>query len=714
MEEDGSLNLESEERISTSFQNEISLKNREKSKEQLQDLRQHLAGIAKINVALKALRKSQALEQEDLYYSLQKRLDDRYSRETTVEYSRIHLEVEMEKEELQFKLSLASAESAHEAVLIPVNSALNEAEGDLRKVKHLRDAKHELTEKVAELEKVLAAERLAQITDIFERDKVFVRGKEDAHAGHMLASRKCKKDVLKNATYFLREKKAEAETTGVELDVNLENRSRFTWVLLERCDKALETNRVLRNELELVDGTGEAIAGRIREVNGTTERIRRKMQRNFVGIDDHASVGGTPQPTKQERRLVGDRKFSGGNTLPIVTRRGEEVPSALQARRFEVGVLEATLLHHRTTLEQMQLRLNGVIEARTALCGLCDQAIVLLLGCSADSKRVASEQTKGGIIGRISPRLRSQSGDFEWLLGEAIPARPDDATATELASLARFLLQRLHDYRFLLRGENAPTRVMQRSETKGRTGHNQAQQRTRKDSSDCRVDGLESPSAGSLDAARGRGREKDSADQGHESLVTGVENRSGGSKDASAAEVGSQTSADSLLPPLAPPPPPAPQPLALSGDEAEEDREISERSPFWTRNEADRIMINKPGTGDIQALGASLDSIAPGSAGMRSVNGEVGGSCHRQSRPRAMVGTARLSKTARQAMRNVPSQRFSQLPNTAGRAHSPLLPVNMVGSKPALLPPELVTSPSRYEYTISISNSASKRQGARI
>lgn len=331
------------------------------------------------------------------------------------------LEFEGERDALRLERLRLDAEASHNAAMGPAKVALADAEASLRKVSYLEEEQEELLGRIAALEALTASDQAAWLAASLEADRGTVRVLEATRAGGMVVARERRRLTIKGAATWVEATAAATVVEGARLSSELKERGKAVEAVLQRCKATALEQSQLRQELELCDGAGAAMAGRVRAAERRARELRASPAR--VGL---ARSGQEDDTSLRSVHESGE---------------GPWHPEALRAARERQEGGAARLQRLRAARAEVDATLQLAVSALSTC--LAD-------GAAADHGRAASALASASSVSSASPAR-------EWSFSEAPPASFEELSPRDQAAFARAALRRLHAYRQRLRSTPAPT-----------------------------------------------------------------------------------------------------------------------------------------------------------------------------------------------------------------------------------------------------------------
>jgi len=333
----------------------------------------------------------------------------------------LRLELEGERNASRMEEHRLGAEASHHAAIGPAKIALADAEGDFRKVSFLEEEEAELLGQIAELEALKVSDAAQWLEASLEADRSTVQVLEATRAGGMVEARERRRIIIKGAAEWMEATTAAAVEEGARLSSELRARGKSVDAVLQRCSDSATEEARLRQELDLCDGAGAAMARRVKHAKRRISELSAALAARSELTESSADV-----------------------RLP---------PTAPEQSTANEGYWHAeTLRRAREKLEAGAVQLLRVQAARADIDTAIQEAARLLSACVADCKRAAAEHDQGTSSAMaFSPSLWGLAPMRDWSVEEAVPANLDELSDRGQVALGRDVLGRLHAYRQSLR-----------------------------------------------------------------------------------------------------------------------------------------------------------------------------------------------------------------------------------------------------------------------
>ena len=437
------------------------------------------------NLQLKQDHAAAAIEQEDTYFSLQRRLDDNYERITELERAIIKVEVDLDVANLHYSRDTSASEAVHKQDMSDANRALSEAEADLRRVRKLEDTRITLTEHISTLEKQLVVEHHEHMQACLAAERIYVRAKEESKAGAFVATRLTKRDITRRAPELFLQRAAEASENGAYLVEGLEAGNKAVQALVERCDRALREQRDLKVQLELLDGTGAAVTQRLRDLTSREAALRAPLNHGFGLVDD------APLPPSSRGRDTqsgvlpadGDEGLPGGlAALAVAVEDGDSAEEDVERPLLDlaggtfsapnrVRLLEEQVRAVRNQLEARRARGAAALERRETAERRATRALDIISRCAGDCLEDMEAEDRAAAVEKANARHHHHRASMVEAAADHVtskwrrPWTPSDPIPSSFASplalhgLLAHLAKETHHHRLALRGEAPPLPV---------------------------------------------------------------------------------------------------------------------------------------------------------------------------------------------------------------------------------------------------------------
>ena len=170
---------------------------------ELSHAKSHLRELVGSTKELGAAVQASAAEGEDVYYFMQRKLDDNFEQILELERRQVEIEVDSDRLDYDAKQAAAAGEKAFAEASKASAHALAAAEDEVRALRPLKEEKDALEAKLAELAAAVKDERRAYMEACAERDRAHVRGKEAMKASKVEAIRLQKEAMLAGTEAFL-------------------------------------------------------------------------------------------------------------------------------------------------------------------------------------------------------------------------------------------------------------------------------------------------------------------------------------------------------------------------------------------------------------------------------------------------------------------------------------------------------------------------------
>lgn len=239
-----------------------------------------------------------------------------------------------------------------------------------------------------------------------------------------MEARERQRIIIKGAAEWMEATTAAAVEEGARLSSELRVRGKSVDAVLQRCSDSATEEARLRQELDLCDGAGAAMARRVKHAKRRISELNAALAARSDKTDLTESSADVRLP-----------------------------PPATEQSTANEGYWHAeTLRRAREKLEAGAVQLLRVQAARADIDTTIQEAARLLSACVADCKRAAAEHDQGTSSAiTFSPSLWGLAPTRDWSVEEAVPANLDELSDRGQAALGREVLGRLHAYRQSLR-----------------------------------------------------------------------------------------------------------------------------------------------------------------------------------------------------------------------------------------------------------------------
>jgi len=332
------------------------------------------------------------------------------------------LELEGERNASRLEEDRLGEEASHYAAIGPAKIALADAEGDFRKVSFLEEEEAELLAQIAEIEALKVSDAAQWLEASLEADRGTVQVLEATRAGGMVEARERRRIIIKGAAEWKEATAAAAVAEGARLSSELKARGKSVDAVLQRCSSSATEEARLRQELDLCDGAGAAMARRVKQAKRRIQELKAALAARSDLTESGADVSIPPPAPEQSS--------NGAHWHAEALRKARE--------KLEAGAVQ----------------LLRVQAARAEIDAAVQEAARLLSACVADCKRAAAEHERSSSAMAFSPSLWGLVPTRDWSVEEAVPANLDELSYRGQVSLGREVLGRLHAYRHCLRSSS--------------------------------------------------------------------------------------------------------------------------------------------------------------------------------------------------------------------------------------------------------------------
>lgn len=222
-----------------------------------------LEAMKKTNKTL--LARSKADPNADLYFGLQRGLDANYTRSILLANKALSLELDVERAIVEYECRRNREEVSYKQSLNEASTTFSESLAELRRMHHVLDAHSDLLEEVKNLEIAVTDEARAHSLRSLESDRAFVKEVSLNMSEGLFDTRRARREILKSAAGLKESKPYEVLERQKSLCEILSRGNKDSDLLLARCSRASNTQKLLQRELELLHNQGEGITHRIKK-----------------------------------------------------------------------------------------------------------------------------------------------------------------------------------------------------------------------------------------------------------------------------------------------------------------------------------------------------------------------------------------------------------------------------------------------------------------
>ena len=353
-------------------------------------------------------------DQRDIYYFLQKKLDDNYEVISALEQKIINWQVTQEAAKRRHATELQGLTDSMKAESEQLQTSINEEKEKLFGVKDLAQDKADLEAKIEELNAALREEEAAFLANKVEHERQTVREKEGLKKEIVRKVRETQEAMVEQTSEQLCNKTLMTIRENVDRRSKLMDSSEQVEQLLMRHQRDVDRNLQLRRHLQLVRETTKAVESKIKTYK---QRIDERQASSLGQPDD--AVGGVQRAADEQPLMTAASEVLGSHASLIDQLTRDLKQSRLESAAVDHGATEAT-------------------RACTELTAFVDSVVAFLLKCIDDTVEEVGAASGGN----------DAASQFDIT---SVPPRLDDMPPVLRLQLLRLLLTKLHDYRVALR-----------------------------------------------------------------------------------------------------------------------------------------------------------------------------------------------------------------------------------------------------------------------